>query len=241
MNKTGSRRKEAGRSLTDFVTEQLRQRIAGGRIRPGERLPTEQMLVREFGVSRTVVREAIAGLRADGLVQPRQGAGVFVLEPARVPAFLPHLPEDSKRISSIIEALELRAAVEIEAAELAARRSSPAQQMRIREAFNEFAAAVDRGERAEAADFALHLSIADATNNKLFHDFLEFLGKRTIPRMQIGEIGAVPKDYLRRIELEHRDIVDAICAGNADLARTAMRVHLRGSQERYRRLMQSAG
>ncbi len=224
-------------NLTDRVTKELRRRIETGAIRPGQKLPTERALVDEFGVSRTVVREAIAGLRADRLVAARQGAGVFVLDrPADTPV-LPPTPSRSDRISSIIEALELRSAVEIEAAVLAATRSSPAQQMRVQEAFTEFARAVQRGEGAEDADFAFHLSIADATNNALFREFLESLGKRTIPRNQIRDVGVVPLEYLQRILEEHENITEAICAFDAEGAGAAMRLHLRGSQERYRRLM----
>ena len=240
MNRTALKKRAAGRSLTHFVTEQLRQRVTAGQLEPGDRLPTERALVDEFGVSRTVVREAIAGLRADGLVEARQGAGVFVRQPAQSPASLPLLQIGLQRISSIIEALELRAAVEIEAAELAARRSSPAQQMRIREAFEEITAAVDRGERAETLDFVFHRSIADATNNRLFRDFLEFLGTRTIPRGQIGDAGSISTEYLHQIQREHRAIVEGICASDPEAASAAMRLHLRGSQDRYRRLMQGS-
>jgi DNA-binding FadR family transcriptional regulator len=225
-------------NLTHRVTEELRRRIETGIIQPGGKLPTERALVDEFGVSRTVVREAIAGLRADRLVAARQGAGVFVLDrPSADAPILPPMPSRSDRISSIIEALELRTAVEIEAAALAATRSSPAQQMRVREAYTEFARAVERGERAEDADFAFHLSIADATNNALFREFLESLGKRTIPRNQIRDVGVVPLEYLQRILEEHSDIAEAICAFDAEAASAAMRLHLRGSQERYKRLM----
>jgi DNA-binding FadR family transcriptional regulator len=237
MIKTRIREKAGGGSLTHRVTEELRQRISSGALAPGDKLPTEKALIDEFGVSRTVVREAIAGLRADRLVAARQGAGVFVLEHDRDAPMLPAFPNRLNRISSIIEALELRTAVEIEAAAFAASRSSPAQQMRIREAFGEFANAVERGERAEGPDFAFHLCIAEATNNKLFRDFLEQLGKRTIPRGQIGDVGVVPHEYMQRILAEHRDIAEAICAGDAKAASAAMRVHLRGSQDRYKRLM----
>lgn len=224
-------------NLTEQVTEELRRRIETGIIQPGDKLPTERALVDEFGVSRTVVREAVARLRADRLVAARQGAGVFVLDrPADAP-ILPQIPSRIDRISSIIEALELRTAVEIEAAALAATRSSPAQQMRIQEAFEEFSLAVERGEGAEDADFALHLSIADATNNALFREFLESLGKRTIPRYQIRDVGVVPREYLQRILEEHRDIVEAIRALDAEAASAAMRLHLRGSIDRYKRLM----
>lgn len=224
-------------NLTQRVTEELRRRIETGVIQPGGKLPTERALVDEFGVSRTVVREAIAGLRADRLVAARQGAGVFVLDRSADAPILPPIPNRSDRISSIIEALELRTAVEIEAAALAAARSSPGQQMRVREAFTEFARAVERGEGAEDADFVFHLSIADATNNALFREFLETLGKRTIPRNQLRNIGVVSPEYLQRIVEEHREIAEAICSCDAEAARAAMRKHLYGSQERYKRLM----
>ena len=99
----------------------------GGQFPPGSRLPSEAQLTEAHGVSRTVVREAIAALRADRLVEARQGAGVFVLEaevPAPTPLFLRNI--DHERVSSMIELLELRTAVEVEAAGLAALRRSPA-------------------------------------------------------------------------------------------------------------------
>lgn len=64
------------------VVAALREQIVGGRFAVGEKLPSEARLTEAFSVSRTVIREAIATLRADGLVEPRQGAGVFVLAPA---------------------------------------------------------------------------------------------------------------------------------------------------------------
>lgn len=93
-------------------SEALRGLIMAGRYKPGDRLPSEAQLTQDFSVSRTVVREAIAALRSDGLVEPRQGAGVFVLLPlaAEVTGFSLVDPE---RVSSLIEMLELRTAVKV--------------------------------------------------------------------------------------------------------------------------------
>src|SRR3546814_4923658 len=66
---------------TTLFRSELRSRIEGGMYAPGDKLPTEQVLVEKFGFSRTVIREAVATLRADGLLESRQGAGVFVLGP----------------------------------------------------------------------------------------------------------------------------------------------------------------
>ncbi|WP_118138172.1 FadR/GntR family transcriptional regulator [Oceanicella sp. SM1341] len=224
-------------NLTQKVTGILRERIETGALRPGDKLPTEQGLIAEFGVSRTVIREAISGLRADGLVEPRHGVGVFVLDRPAPASGLEMLRGSLDRLSSIIEILELRTATEIEAAGIAAERASPAQQARIREACAEITRAVSRGERAEAADFAFHLTIMEATNNPLFPEFLQFLGQRTIPRSQITS--TVPEGYLERIQAEHMSIVEAIAAGDVERARSAMRTHLRGSLVRYETLLRS--
>src|SRR3546814_7616214 len=105
MEQVEERRPRQG--LTHRVIAELRGRIESGALKPGDKLPTEQALIRHFGVSRTVIREAVAGLRADGLVEPRQGVGVFVLQPAAPNAELPRLTLPTRRISDIIESLEL--------------------------------------------------------------------------------------------------------------------------------------
>ncbi len=231
-------------NLTQSLIKEIRERITSGALKPGDKLPTEQKLVEEFGVSRTVIREAVAGLRADGLIEARHGVGVFVLDaPARNDGFR-YLDVDPSRVSSIVEALELRAAVEVEAAAIAAQRCSPGQEARIRECFQDMLN-VAKGTAAEVdLDFAFHIAIADATNNSQFTKFLEFLGQRTIPRSQIKRPDESIEDVTRReqrLNDEHRAIMEAVCNRDAEAAREAMRVHLIGSQERYRRLIALAG
>lgn len=67
------------RALSAKVADQLRARIESGQYAPGDKLPTEPVLVQTFGFSRTVIREAIAALRSDGLIESRQGAGCLCL------------------------------------------------------------------------------------------------------------------------------------------------------------------
>lgn len=101
-------------TLVSQLADTLRQAIAAGQFAPGARLPSEAQLTEAHGVSRTVVREAIASLRADRLVEARQGAGVFVLEPRpgaqQAMLSLNHI--DLAQVSSMIELLELRTAGE---------------------------------------------------------------------------------------------------------------------------------
>lgn len=235
--KQGSRRSY----LNEQVADQIRRLLASGSLEPGDRLPTEQALCDEHQVSRTVVREAIASLRADGLVVSRQGSGVFVaqppVQPFRLSLFDGVAPD---KISSIIEILELRAALESEAAALAAERRSPGEMAKIQESFAAIAAGVVAGGQAEDQDFAFHLAIAEATHNRHFVEFFRFLGERTIPRNQINEHGSTAP-YLQQIQLEHRQIVEAIAARNSQQAHASMRAHLKGSQNRYQLLTDKSG
>ncbi|WP_234990362.1 FadR/GntR family transcriptional regulator [Aquimixticola soesokkakensis] len=233
--------KTAGKTLVVTVRDALRAQIESGTYQPGNRLPSEAQLTREFDVSRTVVREAIAALRADRLVEPRQGAGIFVLDPPQSHD-LPFQNIDFVRISSMIELLELRTAVEVEAAALAATRRSPSQEENIIDCYRDLGNLAKAGAPTSQADFALHLAIADATNNPRFREFLSMIGPSVIPRRALNEgtNERASQTYLKVIDAEHEQIVAAILEGNEAAARDAMRHHLKGSQSRYRALLRGS-
>ncbi|OJF92324.1 FadR/GntR family transcriptional regulator [Pararhizobium antarcticum] len=233
---------EAGRgTLTAQLGDNLRRAITTGQFPPGSKLPSEAQLSEAHGVSRTVVREAIATLRSDRLVETRQGAGVFVLEASiALPRPLLSIQNlDPARVSSMIELLELRTAVEVEAAGLAALRRSPAQEEAILDRHYAVHACLDAGISSSDADFALHLAIAEATNNPRFREFLSMIGKGVIPRaaLRSDESETDQTAYIKLLDDEHNAIVIAISNSDEDGARDAMRRHLRGSQSRYRVLL----
>lgn len=234
-------RAPARKSLTARVIEDLRAEILGGQLTPGDKLPTESALIDRFGVSRTVIREAVAELRADRLVESRHGVGVFVLDRPEPATAAIHLPPFSK-ISDMIEELELRAAVEIEAAGLAAQRASPAQEAEIEDLHRRFAGLARQGAPSAEADYAFHMAIARATNNPRFESFLAQLGRRTIPREKLRDASgeAPPPADAARLEQEHREVAEAIARHDVGAARAAMRAHLVGSAERYRALARLA-
>ncbi|WP_425098325.1 FadR/GntR family transcriptional regulator [Tropicibacter sp. S64] len=227
-----------GGTLVHSTKEALSARILGGEFPLGARLPSEARLCEEYGVSRTVVREAVASLRADGLVEPRRGAGVFVVRDS-LDSGLPFTDVDFDRISSVIEVLELRTGIEVESARLAAMRRSAVQIERIMDAAVDVTKRVQAGETTSEADFAFHLAIADATNNPRFAEVLRMFGAAAIPRkaLQQGSSVRAPDSYLNFIDEEHRRIVDSILDQDAEAAASAMRQHLEGSQRRYRRLL----
>ncbi|SMQ85772.1 transcriptional regulator, GntR family [Devosia lucknowensis] len=223
-----------GVTLVTQISDALRAMILHDELKPGDKLPSEARISELYGVSRTVVREAIAALRSDGLVEPRRGAGVFVMEMGPGTA-RPFQGVDHARISSIVELIELRAAVESEAAALAAIRRSPAQEEAIIERHREVQACIEAGRPTVDADFALHRTISEATNNSRFAEFMDLVGPNAIPRASV-QLPADP-EYLGQIHREHDRIVTAISNRESEAARAAMQEHLLGSQRRYRALL----
>jgi DNA-binding FadR family transcriptional regulator len=237
------RRLRPSRNLTDRAAADIAAEIRDGRLPPGARLPTEQEMMATLGVSRTVVREAVSALRAEGLVVTRQGSGAFVAEDAtRVPFRID--PEAMGTIADALNVMELRLAIEVEAAALAAERATPAQIGDIMGAHAAMAAAIAREDAAVNEDFLFHRAIASATANTQFPQFLEFLGRHVIPRQRIRAAIAGPKEqreYLVRIQREHMRIGQAIEGRDSADARKAMRAHLLNSITRYRRLTERNG
>ena len=226
--------------LAAKVVHAIEEWIASGELPAGAKLQTETELAARFGVSRTVVREAVAALAAGGLVEARQGAGVFVRRRANnaLGSFLADL---AGPLTTVLNVLELRLAVEVEAAALAALRRSATQEAMIRESFAAFGRALDEGQPTADVDFAFHLAIAKATNNPFFVECLTAIGRHTIPRAVVSsaERDAAPDTaYLQRVQAEHALILDAIADGNAGAAQAAMREHLIFSQRRYQQLIQ---
>jgi GntR family transcriptional regulator, transcriptional repressor for pyruvate dehydrogenase complex len=225
-----------GRSLTDRLRDTLAARIEADRLKPGDRLPTERELIAEFGVSRTVVRDALSRLREQGLVESRQGSGVYV----RDGLLPPSRAESIATLSGIIQTIEVRAAIEIEAARLASVRASD-EQRKVIDARFEALRTAEMGVAAEMADLAFHRSIAHATNNTRFEEFFDFLGGRTIPRAELRARRSldIPEGLDRVLLEEHRRIRDAILANDAEAAGEAMRYHLTTSRERYAALIRA--
>ena len=226
------------RGLTREIAERIAGEITSAKLAPGAKLPTEQEMVAAMGVSRTVVREAVAALRAQGLVVTRQGAGAFVAPDIESRPF--RLAFDGlPSIAEVLEVMELRASVEVEAAAIAAGRGTTAARRRVGRALVASDAALRPGESAIDEDFAFHHAIAAATGNPQFLHFLEYLGRFVIPRQSIRVAAHRPEGqraYLDTFQREHVAIHDAIAAGDSTAAREAMRLHLGNSQARYRRL-----
>lgn len=212
----------------------LAARIRSGALAPGARLPTEKDLGAEFGVSRPMVREALARLKADGLVISRQGAGVFVAAtPSRLSFDMPTDQDVVRARQSLTHIFELRTLVEIGVAELAARRRRPKDLKAMSAALARMAAAVEAHGDGGRDDDAFHGAVAAATGNPMMRDLVGFLSKQF---SESRRLSWSPEQHARgRTQLlqdEHQALYDAIAAGDPAGARAASFQHLSATAAR---------
>lgn len=215
----------------DLVAE-FTQQIDEGRIRPGDRLPSETTIVRERGVSRTVVREALSKLQAAGLVETRHGIGTFAIERQQDQGL--HLDVDTAM--SVRGILELRLGLETQAAALAALRRTEEQLLQMRRALDDYQRSLSHNKCSVDHDRRFHLLIAEATGNPYFSEIIRHLGSSMIPRtaanaLEGGAGGLSAPGYL--VSVEHEAILNAIRKRDPDAARAAMWLHLTNSRDRF--------
>ncbi len=239
MKTLGQNGKKASGNLTQQLVDQLCYLIDSGALRPGQKLPTESEIVREQGVSRTVVREAISKLQAAGKVATRHGIGTFVLDNSNKSNFGIKAATVTT-IRDVLAILELRIGIETEAAALAAIRHTPEHLQEMRGALDSFRDHLASGKATVGPDFRFHLAIARATGNEYFWSILNHLGSSLIPRSRfpINERQPDEREYLVRISNEHEDTYGAVARRDAEAARAAIRNHLSNSRERMRRVYQ---
>jgi DNA-binding FadR family transcriptional regulator len=220
-----------GPHLSTLVASSISREIAQGRLKVGDQLPTEQALAQTFGVSRNVVREAIARLRSEGRIWSQQGRGAFVADVPNTTVLT--IDYDALQQAPAFRSLfELRGILEVQAAALAAVRRSADDLAAMRQAL-ETMTTVPYGSVAWLkTDLEFHRTVAAATDNPYMVQFLVFVSERV--RDSILASGNQQKsEDLASVTLgEHQRILDAITAGDPAQAEAAMRQHLAGAAHR---------
>lgn len=223
------------RNLTADLAADLRTRIVDGVIQPGDKLPSENTLIGEFGVSRTVVRAALTRLQAEGLVETERGRGSFALTP---PTGGPQAAPGGRAVVSMedrLHLLEFRIGVEAEAAALAARNHSERQLKAVSKALEEFTASGDHPAHAMKSDYEFHRAIAAASGNPFYSDCLASLGQTMIamPRTRLMTgVEHYARDHFEQVVHEHESIYAAIADSDELSSSAAMRSHLANSRRR---------
>lgn len=219
-------------SLAQTVVAGLKSRILDGSLGPGTKLPSEAELIEEYGVSRTVIREAVTRLRAEGLVETFQGRGSFVLAMPEPTSFTVEASAIRTQ-ADVLAMIDFRLGVESEAAYLAAANRSPQAAEAVQAALEAFTVAGP--EDAVEADFAFHRALAAASGNRFYLDLLDSLGPMMImlPRTRLPEeFSLTDAAHVERVRREHDNVAAAVIAGDPETARAAMRVHLGNTRRR---------
>lgn len=220
-------------TLVENVVRAVRAEIAAGHFARTSRLPSEGALARDLAVSRTVVREAISQLRADGVLVSRRGSGVYVSETPEGNVFrVPRLGGGSPDVRHVFE---LRFWAEAAAAELAAQRRTPADVERIGAALQLMTERAKDVRAAAAADVAFHRAIAAATQNPYLVTFVDLVSRQLTDTRRTSWLNAARfADGSRAAQREHTAIYRAVRDARPVAAREAAVAHLRAAAERLR-------
>ena len=221
-------------NLTDRITEKLRKELTSGDYAPGDVLPPEQVIAEQMGVSRTVLREAVSRLKAEGIVASKQGRGLAVVN-NRPSSVLRMAMASDHDINEIREVVELRLGFEIEAAAFAALRRDESDLAEMRTALDQMREAVETGEVAIGveADLRFHAAIARATKNKNYVSFFNFLSDLYRRNLVVSRSrSAKTANRGQYAQKEHEAIYRAIEKGDADAARAAARSHTENTARR---------
>ncbi|MFL6674875.1 MAG: FadR/GntR family transcriptional regulator [Massilia sp.] len=224
----------AGGTLADRVTAVLQQKIRSGEFAADAHLPAESALAERFGVSRTVIREAVSRLKSEGLVATHQGKGTVVVGPSQSAPFRIDVDLNDS-VQAVLRVMELRGGLEAEVAALAAERRTEEQNQAIQQALLAIDQAVAAGGDGVEEDVAFHTAISNATGNPLYTSLLVFLRQFlrqavTLGRMneaRFGDVNSLLRD-------EHRAVADAIARQDVNEARAAARRHVGNVAARLR-------
>lgn len=210
--------------LSDEIVHQLENLIVNNELNVGDALPPERELAAQLGVSRNILREAISTMVQKGLLEVRQGSGTYVASPSV------ELLRDSLSFfvrfsdSGLFDLLEARFALEVQIADLAARRSTPEDVSRIAACYDDLRRAVDDPDRYIEADIRFHAALARAAKNEILLLLLDSI--RGALRENVRVLVTRHPHAVEDAMYYHQRITQAIQQGSAADAREAMRMHL---------------
>lgn len=221
----GSRLKKP-RYLPDEIAGIIRDEIQKGTFKPGGEFPSEMQFTKEFGVSRSVIREALSRLKNDGLLETRQGKGASVIDKHMRHSFRVESLKDISK-TKFIQLMELRIIVESETASLAALRRTDPHIQRLKTCLSLMDEAILNGTDGTTADLEFHKELAKITGNFYLIEFILFLNGRLKEIIKISrEQAAIMQGMSEVVQKEHIAIFDAVADGDSAKARNAMIQHI---------------
>ena len=215
-------------SLTDDAITRIRALIQSGELTPGSRLPPENQLAAELGISRNSMREAVKALQFARVLDARPGDGTYVtsLAPSLLLAGLGSAV-DLLRDDTLLEVMEIRSMLEPAATFAAALRITPEQLAELDFLLGRMRAAASDAEELVRYDMDFHRTVVAATGNQSLTSVLDGLSGRTA-RARVWR-GLLSADAAANTLAEHQAIYDALAGGDPELARAAALLHVSSS------------
>lgn len=222
------------RNLSDKVYDYLEEQILSGALDVGARLPTEPEMSQGFGVSRTVIREAIQKLKAQGLVVSKVGSGSYVASDptAQIKKVFSHFSQIYANKRIILDYVRLRTVVEIECISFVARQQDPVCLAALEAIVEKMGdPKMSRLEDFNNLDMEFHLVMAEATGNIMFQAILEPLKDFGAKSGLFDKQRNVFEQRREPIRQEHRLLLDLIKAGDVEKATAFFRERMRHTLE----------
>jgi GntR family transcriptional repressor for pyruvate dehydrogenase complex len=211
-------------SLSSQIADRLIEEINQGVYLPGTLLPSENRLSKEFGVSRSVVREAMTVLSANGFIEVTSGKGATVRdindEPLKI-FFERVLSTDPE---ALLDLLEIRSVLETKSAELAARRCTPEDIARLKTIIDDMADNLDNPDLHSELDISFHIELARYSGNSFLLHMISSIRNMLVAlakELQMKPVQAEPVATQRL----HQDIFEAVAKGDSEEAKRAMMTH----------------
>lgn len=215
------------------IIEQIKDSIRSGRLKPGDKLPSERELADRLSVSRNAVREAVSVMESAGLVEILQGIGIFLKEDhhdiltTRIDRLLNH------QGLNLVELIEVREGLEGHGAFMAAKRRTAEDLERIKIAYENMQKAYELEQIGAEEDYEFHLAVVNAAKNTTLLDTVRLFSDTFIFGVQQLRKKSIRKGQSQTVLLEHFEIYEAIKHGDPERAEKAMRAHLANAKKRF--------
>lgn len=210
-------------TLSEIASERIRDYITDYQCQPGDRLPSEKEIIDMLGISRTSVREALKTLQSQGIIEIKQGVGIFVKEielDGYIKNVSPFLKTDKRTFKELIDS---RIVLEVGAIELASQNDRPDQFLKMSNWNERIYEQALKGKKAKEEDLQFHKALFEATGNRTFIQLSSIINEY-FHNNQLEEI--VDIEGYKRSYIEHQAIIDALVNKETETAKQAMRQHL---------------
>lgn len=219
--------------LSSQISKMILAEVQSGQLKPGDKLPSEVAMAEKYGVSRTILREAIASLKNDSILESRPGRGIIVKCKSSRQAFRFSDVFETVSMEEINYFYEMRALLESEAAGLAALRKTDDDTRAIKKALSDMEEAVDTDSLGDQAHSNFNSAIAEASHNPVLIQFLYFLQNKLHDLSQQLRIKTmISHDRALVVIAEHKNVAESILSGDPVLAKAAVVEHLKNAAKR---------